>query len=432
MRQFFIATLLLLITGVANAQLDGKIIYHCSYYGDNAKLTQMEICLREGTVPGLLVHERAGKIVSDIMAEVGLPINFILVECRGIENCKAVNLLAKKGFLRYIIYDDKFLQELDSASTGYWASVSIFAHEIGHHLSGHTLDSLGSRPDKELEADRFSGFIMYRLGATLEQAQAAMKQLGDVPLVSTHPPLANRLAAIRNGWNEGWSTNYRQQKNQNTIPSLKPLEEIAVECFDRAYLDNILGKHDEAIGSCNAALRLKANYAAAYCQRGLAEANLLRTSDAIRSLDSALLADPAYILAQAYKGRAYGKAKMYGSANLEFEKAIKMDSNFGATYAERAWMRIEQGLYVQAIRDAERALDLEYQDAHLPLSAIGYAYFKQNKYSQAVMYFSTALDYNPVFDFARKWGMEAYRKMQAAEKKPKTPVKTVRSGSKTR
>lgn len=34
---------------------------------------------------------------------------------------------------------------------------SIHAHEIGHHLSGHTLTSGGDRHQQELEADEFSG-----------------------------------------------------------------------------------------------------------------------------------------------------------------------------------------------------------------------------------------------------------------------------------
>ncbi|HEX2629076.1 MAG TPA: M48 family metalloprotease, partial [Chitinophagaceae bacterium] len=204
MKKCFLVIALSLIAAISLAQPNkGKITYYCTYYGENAVLSQLTICLAQGHMPGLLKHDRAEDMLDRIMTEVGLPRNFILVECDGYKNCSAINLEGLTGSLRYILYGNDFLNEIDSTSNTYWASISIFAHEIGHHLCGHTLDMLGSRPDKELEADRFSGFIMYKLGATLEQAQAAMVAIGNPSYVSTHPPLPNRLAAIRNGWNAG-------------------------------------------------------------------------------------------------------------------------------------------------------------------------------------------------------------------------------------
>ncbi|MEP6847047.1 MAG: hypothetical protein ABI861_13635, partial [Panacibacter sp.] len=74
------------------------------------------------------------------------------------------------------------------------------AHEIGHHLSGHTLLQGGSRPDLELEADRFSGYILYKMGATLDDAQIAIKIFSSDNSSSTHPAKKSRLVAITNGW----------------------------------------------------------------------------------------------------------------------------------------------------------------------------------------------------------------------------------------
>jgi hypothetical protein len=81
-----------------------------------------------------------------------------------------------------------------------WGPASIMAHEVGHHLNGHTLDQIGSRPDKELEADYFSGFVLRRLGAELEDATRAMNLLGSPQGTTTHPGKADRVAAITNGW----------------------------------------------------------------------------------------------------------------------------------------------------------------------------------------------------------------------------------------
>ncbi len=409
---------LFLVCYLSPAQTGNKISYYCSYYGDNAVLSSLEICFSMQTLPGLHKHDRAEGILNRIMGEVGLPTNFVLVECAGYNNCSAVNLEGLNGSLRYILYGDKFLKEIDSTSNTYWSSISIFAHEIGHHLSGHTLDMLGSRPDKELEADRFSGFIMFKLGATLQQAQAAMLTLGDPPYVSTHPPLANRLAAIRNGWNDGWQSNYRLGKMAPALPSLKNFDEIAIDLHDKAYLENVLNKPEEAIRFANTAISLKKNYADAYVQRGLAEANLGQSAKAIKTLDSALAINPRLTLAQVYKARAYNIAGLYILAEAEFQKAIQQNAGFAPIYAERAMMRNNQLRYDEAIADADKAISLKYKDIYIPFASTGFAYHQKNDLEAARRNFELSIRYNPTYDFAMYWLIKIKEKLEPAEKKP--------------
>ena len=70
--------------------------------------------------------------------------------------------------------------------------MSILAHEVGHHINGHTLGASMSAYEnriQELEADEFSGFVMQKIGATLEQAIDAIASLassGD-DSYSSHP-----------------------------------------------------------------------------------------------------------------------------------------------------------------------------------------------------------------------------------------------------
>lgn len=101
---------------------------------------------------------------------------------------------------RYILYNQAFMRRVKSQTNTDWAAISIMAHELGHHLDGHTLISGGSRPLTELEADSFSGFVLYKMGATLDEAQAAMKAFGSETGSATHPPKHSRLAAIEAGW----------------------------------------------------------------------------------------------------------------------------------------------------------------------------------------------------------------------------------------
>lgn len=100
---------------------------------------------------------------------------------------------------RYILYNQSFMYNI-SQRINYWASISILAHEVGHHLNGHSLKQGGSRPTLELEADKFSGFILAKLGSTLEDAQSAINLLVSEEGSFTHPGRSARLAAIANGW----------------------------------------------------------------------------------------------------------------------------------------------------------------------------------------------------------------------------------------
>ena len=170
----------------------------CSYHG-TPKYSKADIC---GAL-GFTSNRAAEDIVDNILKQVGLKRNFIVMECPETDNCFAVTLPSDIGLIRYIIYDNKFLESLEGSSNETWASKSILAHEIAHHLNGHTLDILGSRPSKELEADEFSGFVLAKLGATLEQAQSAIKKVGSEYATSTHPAKADRLIAIKKGWGEG-------------------------------------------------------------------------------------------------------------------------------------------------------------------------------------------------------------------------------------
>ena len=103
---------------------------------------------------------------------------------------------------RLILYNATFMQKLKEKTADDWSLVAILAHEVGHHLAWHTKID-GNDHLFELEADRFSGFIMRRLGATLDQAHAAMRAIAPKVASTSHPGLDQRLEAITLGWRDG-------------------------------------------------------------------------------------------------------------------------------------------------------------------------------------------------------------------------------------
>jgi hypothetical protein len=143
-------------------------------------------------------------MVAQIMKFTGLPQNFQVVEAP-VPNAAAVILLDEQKIpQRVIAFNKDFMNIVRSATGGNaWAPISIMAHEIGHHLSGHTITPGGSQPPTELEADKFSGFVLYKMGASLDDAQTAMSKLvAEGPDGSTHPGRGKRLSAIRDGWQQ--------------------------------------------------------------------------------------------------------------------------------------------------------------------------------------------------------------------------------------
>jgi hypothetical protein len=136
------------------------------------------------------------QIAQQIIDVLGLKPTFE-VQAANIDNAAAVVY----GGKRYVLYNPTFINNLIKITGTEWAAISVLAHEIGHHLNGHTVTARGSQPALELEADEFSGFVLRKMGASLSQSQAAMKTLASATASRTHPGQYDRLTSIEKGWN---------------------------------------------------------------------------------------------------------------------------------------------------------------------------------------------------------------------------------------
>lgn len=107
---------------------------------------------------------------------------------------------------RYIVYHPLFMSYLNrrfKAQPGAlpWASIGVFAHEVGHHLAGHGLEANNQRYF-ELQADWYSGYILRKMGSTQAAAQRVLRSFWQPVGSLTHPGSKERLAAISDGWRE--------------------------------------------------------------------------------------------------------------------------------------------------------------------------------------------------------------------------------------
>src|SRR5262249_44592719 len=103
---------------------------------------------------------------------------------------------------RLIFYNAVFMQELAKQTKDYWSMVAVLAHELGHHVRFHTVIP-GREHEFELEADYQAGFVLRRLGSTLEQAHGAFRAVSTEEATPTHPGRAQRLQAVTLGWTDG-------------------------------------------------------------------------------------------------------------------------------------------------------------------------------------------------------------------------------------
>src|SRR5690242_12548423 len=125
----------------------------------------------------------ASSYIDNMLDQINWQENFQLQEQNGINNAYATIIRNQ----RYIVYDNNFLENLDAYAGTKWASISVLAHEMGHHYRNHVIDRQGSTPPKEIEADYFSGFVMAKMGASLAEARAAMEKIADPRASASHP-----------------------------------------------------------------------------------------------------------------------------------------------------------------------------------------------------------------------------------------------------
>jgi hypothetical protein len=221
---FFLAFSLMFQTKGQNQKK--KITFACNYFGKN--ILPQDICPQ---MQGFVSDSHAERVIGQFAQKMGqINSKFKVMQCGNTDNCFATVIEGQP----YIIYDRDFLNRVEETTQTDWAAVSILAHEIGHHANFHTIDGTGSRPEKEMEADYFSGFWLHEMGANLEQSEEAIKHFQGEFVTTTHPPRSQRLMAIENGWraadklhpsNGKYSPQQRTQVNQpiglpaSTVPT---------------------------------------------------------------------------------------------------------------------------------------------------------------------------------------------------------------------
>ncbi len=331
----------------------------------------------------------AEQAMDKILAVVRLPRFFVVQACPTINNARAIT--PKSDGYRYILYDPEFMRKANSSSSN-WSNLSILAHEIAHHLLGHTLritKDLKEMRKRELEADNWSGYILYELGASLYEAQSAVRVMsndGD-DSHSTHPSRCKRLAAIEKG--------YKGDRFQNKLLSVEKVSASPESIFVNGQKLYEQERYSEAIEKFTAAIRLNPSNELTYLYRGNSNHNLKYYERANEDYNKAIELDPLFAIAYYNRGNSKRKLEDYHGAINDYNKAIELDPLDAVVYYMRGVSKDDLEDYHGAVRDYNRAIELDPLDADA-YSSRGISKENLEDYEGACLDFKKACDLGDV------------------------------------
>lgn len=137
-------------------------------------------------------------LIRDVMTIIGIPNSDI--EIRATNSFGAFSVITRDCRRRLFLFNESFFDSVFTKTKSYNCIKSICFHEIAHHFYRHPLKSKWEAHVHELEADRYSGFQMRIIGATLEESIAAMEHFGNESDSPSHPGKEKRIAEIKAGY----------------------------------------------------------------------------------------------------------------------------------------------------------------------------------------------------------------------------------------
>jgi len=161
-------------------------------------------------------------------------------------------------------------------------------------------------------------------------------------------------------------------------------------------------------GGCSAAKEKKKNAEVHY----ILGVSYLQEQKPTQALKEFLLAEessPDDAEIQAGLGQAYHLKGAYGDAEAHYLRALELDDNNPQVQNNLAALYLDMERWNDAIRYFEMAAsNLLFKNPEVAMSGVGYAYFKQGEYPEAIKAYRTALAYGVPYPRAQFGLGEAY------------------------
>ena len=345
----------------------------------------------------------AEKALDRILSVIGASKRFVLQPCDNINNAVATSY---KG-IRYILYDRDFMDSLDSGDN--WTNLFILAHEVGHHINGHSLDlvlyaadviepeTLANKRQQELEADEFAGFILGKLGATLKQTSAGINLISSNKddTYSTHPSKSKRLASVSSGYDKAL---VKEKVVYETPTNLQTSEEYFYSALSKENKENYSG----ALEDYTKSIELNPNTIFVYYNRGNVKAALKDYIGSIADYDKVIEFNSEDAGVFHNRGVSKEELKDYYGAIADYTKAIEIDPNNIKYYNSIIISKLLLKDFKGAKADCDKAIEIGSNNIDIYLSR-GDANNGLTDYYAAIADYSQAIE----IDFNN---IEAYKK----------------------
>jgi len=315
--------------------------------------------------------------LNDILNSIGAAKRFVLQPCN-VNNASAITI---KG-IRYIFYDPDFMNSVSSHSN--WGNTFILAHEVGHHINGHTMDAVllvndiidsGSLYDKrtqELEADEFAGFVIAKLGGPLSACTNVITRISDNTNdeLSSHPSRDKRLAAVNRGYNKA---------NKIALPATlvlydgEPLSPKAVSYFKSA--ESYASKNENYQAISHYLLSAKGGFGFGFFKSAVIKEQLGDTKGAMTDYSLYIENEGDWPWAFVNRGLLFMNDENWENALDDFDNALELDplgENCFHNYNAIAHCKAVLGDMDGACKMWNRALEFESLKNSATMNIINY------------------------------------------------------------
>ena len=175
-------------------------------------------------------------------------------------------------------------------------------------------------------------------------------------------------------------------------PGLKPITKNIshVQWLKQAIAIQELGDWHRLLNWCEEWIKSESSNATAWHMLGIAYSKFELYNDAIAAANQAIRLKPDFAEAYCNRGIGYRILGKYQQAMNDFNKAIKLDPHFADTYNARGVLYAKLGNVQQAINDYSKAIELHSQPA-VPYYNRGLTYARLGNYEQAINDFDNAI-----------------------------------------
>jgi tetratricopeptide (TPR) repeat protein len=363
------------------------VSFGCNFFGDSQNYTPAQA---EGISDDKAENWMKG-IIDDIVAKVGLQARFEVKALKNYNNCSALCVKNETGETRVLQFDRDFLEQYEKITSDKWFVVGVVAHEIAHHLNGHSLDGVGSRPNKEMEADEFAGFVMQKLGAKLDEAQNIFSFLNETEGPPTHPIKLKRYKAIKRGW----------EKAAGTFVQGNERDEVGLFALFETLLKTMRSKRTKEnarvmIDVCNILATIAPDNTESLSVKGYYYSTLNMYDSAKIFCNAALIVEPDVSMFRLNLAKVLLATGEYEDALAYVDDALYLRPISPEAYETKAEILIKQRKYFDAIENCNLALLLsptkENNIADI-FTAKGIAFYELGKKEDALMLFKEAKKY---------------------------------------